>query len=144
MKRLPLIHVLFLIAALYDGVLGLLFLLFPRAPFEWFDGPPPDHYGYLRFSAALLLVFASMFAAIAMDPVRRREQIIYGILLKLSYCGVVVYYWITTDVPTMWKPFVIFDALFLIAFLWAYSVVRAASTITAESVPSLAGEHGQT
>lgn len=142
MKRLPLIHTLFVVAALYDGLLGLLFLLFPRMPFDWFSVAPPNHLGYVRFSAAVLLIFGLMFAAISLDPVRRREQMIYGILLKFSYCGVVIYYWVTTGVPNMWKPFAIFDALFLFAFLWAYAVVRRAPTSTAEAVSAVPGEHG--
>lgn len=133
MKHIPLIKGLFVVAALYDGLLGLLFLLFPRMPFDWFDVMPPNHLGYVRFPAALLLIFGLMFAAIAFAPVRRRELIVYGILLKISYCGVVFYYWVLAGVPDMWKPFAIIDAIFLIAFLWAYAVLPG-SRGTAERI----------
>ena len=85
---------LFGFAAIYDGVLGLAFLIAPAAVLGWFDVPPPNHLGYLRFPACILLIFALMFARIAADPVGRRGEILYGILLKLSYAAVTIGYWV--------------------------------------------------
>jgi hypothetical protein len=64
-----------------------------------------------------------MFMAIAMNPVRNRNLIPYGILLKASYCGVVSFHWLTAGLPGMWKPFYIFDLVFLIAFAWAWAAL---------------------
>jgi len=111
---------LFVVAALYDGLLGLLFLFSSNAAFEWFDVTPPNHPGYVQFSAALLIVFTIMFARIAMNPVANRSLIPYGMLLKVSYCGVVFYYWFSTGIPDMWKSFAIADLVFLALFVWAY------------------------
>lgn len=124
MKHLPLIRDLFVIAALYDGVLGLVFLFAGPAVFAWLDVTPPNHWGYIHFPAALLLVFAIMFAAVAVRPYANRNLIPYGILLKVSYSGLVFYHWAATDVPTMWKPFALLDVLFLVAFVWAYASLR--------------------
>ena len=72
---------------------------------------------------ALLIVFAVMFMAIAVNPVKNRNLISYGILLKLSYCGVVLFHWFTAGLPGMWKPFCVADLIFLLLFAWAWTVL---------------------
>ena len=118
---------LFVVAALYDGVLGLLFLAAPGTPFRLFAVTPPNHLGYVQFPAALLLIFGLMFAAIARDPSANRSLILYGILLKAAYCGVTGWYWISSDIPGMWKPFVVIDLVMGLLFVWAYSVLPSSS-----------------
>ena len=58
MKTPVWIPILFGLAALYDGLLGLLFLLAPGYPFQLFSVVPPNHLGYVQFPAAVLLIFA--------------------------------------------------------------------------------------
>jgi hypothetical protein len=120
MKSAMAISILFWIAAAYDGVLGAAFLVFSGGLFAHFDVPPPNHMAYVQFPAALLLVFALMFAAVALKPTANRNLIPYGILLKVSYCGVAFSYWLTEGIPTMWKPFAIIDVVFAALFCWAY------------------------
>ena len=114
---------LFIVAAIYDGLLGAAFLFAGGRVFDRFGVTPPNHAGYVQFPAALLIVFAIMFAAIARDPFRNRNLIPYGILLKLSYCGVVLFHWFTAGVPDMWKPFCIADLIFLVCFAWALKAI---------------------
>jgi hypothetical protein len=118
------IPLLFILAAVYDGLLGAAFLFASASLFTWFGVTPPNHVGYVQFPAALLIVFAVMFAAIAVNPVRNRNLIPYGVLLKVSYCGVVLFHWLTSGLPGMWKPFCIFDLGFLALFVWAWAVLR--------------------
>ena len=118
---------LFYIAALYDGVLGIAFLFGAKSVFEWFNVTPPNHFGYAQFPGALLIVFALMFLAIARKPAENRNLIPYGILLKVSYCGVVFYHWISAGIPSMWKPFAIVDLVFLLFFALAYRGLGASS-----------------
>ena len=128
MTKKKAIQLLFSVAAIYDGVLGIAFLFTSSALFQWLDVTPPNHLGYVQFSAALLIVFTIMFIAIAMNPVRNRNLIPFGILLKVSYCGVVLFHWLTTGVPGMWKPFCVFDLVFLVFFFWAWAVLRGEKT----------------
>ena len=128
MKTKASIKVLFIVAAVYDGVLGAAFLFASGALFEWFSVTPPNHPGYVQFPAALLIVFAVMYMAIAMNPVRNRNLIPYGILLKVSYCGVVLFHWLTAGIPGMWKPFCLFDLVFLILFIRAWAMLRGEKT----------------
>jgi hypothetical protein len=111
---------LFVVAAFYDGILGLLFLVAAGQVFDWFGVTPPNHFAYVQFPAALLIVFALMFLVIAWNPVQNRNLIPYGILLKVSYCSIAFYHWFSAGIPGMWKPFALFDLIFMILFGWAY------------------------
>jgi hypothetical protein len=117
------ISALFLLAALYDGVLGAAFLAAPGAVFRHWNVTPPNHFAYVQFPAALLLVFALMFVEVARDPRAHRDLIVYGILLKLSYCGLAFWYWFTTDIPGLWKPFAVIDLVTAGLFAWSYAVL---------------------
>jgi len=117
------VSALFYLAALYDGVLGAAFLVAAPALFEWVGVAPPNHFGYVHFPAALLIVFALMFISIARDPVGNRRLILYGILLKVSYCAVAFYHWVAGGIPFIWKPFAIADLVFLVLFVWASMVL---------------------
>ena len=90
---------LFGVAAAYDGLLGIAFLLFP---------------------AALLVIFGLLFLNVAWRPHANRNLIPYGILLKVAYCAVVFGHWFTADIPGMWKPLAFADAAFAVLFVWAY------------------------
>jgi hypothetical protein len=118
-----LIRALFYLAALYDGVLGLAFLLAAGSLYARFQVTPANHPAYVQFPAVLLVVFALMFLAVARNPVGNRNLIPYGMLLKVAYCGVVGLHWLGAGIPDMWKPFAVIDAAFLVLFVWAYRVL---------------------
>ncbi len=124
MKKHGAISALFYVAAAYDGILGVAFLFLAGRVFELFGVTPPNHLGYVQFPAALLIVFGLMFLAVARNPVGNRGLIPYGILLKVSYCGVVFWHWFTAGIPFMWKPFAVLDLLFGILFCVAYAKLR--------------------
>ena len=126
MKTKRAISALFLVAATYDGILGIAFLLLPGSLFEWFNVTPPNHPGYIEFPAMLLVVFAMMFGAIARNPLANRNLIPFGMLLKVSYCTVVIGYWLRGGIPNMWKP-------------WA--VAGLLGTSLASSPPEIPGEN---
>jgi len=126
MKRFMWIRIVFVLAAIYDGVLGLAFAIAPWRVFEMFQVTPPNHWGYVQFPAALLLVFAAMFIAVACDPVRCRNFVPCGIGLKVAYCAVAFAYWLGADIPAMWKPFAVIDLVTIILFAWAYFALAPA------------------
>ncbi|MBI3410046.1 MAG: hypothetical protein HY040_17025 [Planctomycetes bacterium] len=117
---LPTVRWIFLVAALYDFLIGLAFLLFGPQLFETAGVPQPNHWAYIQFGALLLIVFGIMFFAVAFDPVANRNLMPFGLLLKLAYTGLVAYYWATTDCPLLFKPFAIIDAAMFVLFLLAY------------------------
>jgi len=124
MKKNNSIKLLFYLGGWYDGLLGLVFLFFAEGLYQFFGVTPPNHYGYVQFPALLLVVFAVMFFQIAKDPRRNFNLIPYGIALKVSYCSVVLWYWISSPLPNMWKPFAVIDVIFGILFLWSYVSIR--------------------
>jgi hypothetical protein len=119
---LTLIRLLFVIAGLYDLLIGLAFLGFGRQIFEAGGVPQPNTWAYIQFGALMLVNFGIMFLAVAYAPQANRNLIPYGMLLKLAYTGLVVYYAFLQDVPMLFKPFAVIDAtmfvLFSLAYLW--------------------------
>lgn len=126
------IRILFVIAAIYDGLLGGAFLLCGNSVFKWFAVTPPNHAGYVHFPAAVLLIFTVMFLMIAKNPEKNRGLILYGILLKIAYCSVIGGHWLTKGIPDMWKPFCIFDLCFLALFILAQAKLRPTRQAKAE------------
>jgi hypothetical protein len=117
---LPAVRLLFAITGLYDFLIGVAFLLAGPQIFAATGVPQPDHWGYIQFGSFLLGVFGIMFFAVAYDPIANRNLIPYGMLLKLSYTGLVAYYWLTTDCPLLFKPFAIIDGVMFVLFFLAY------------------------
>jgi len=121
MNTMRLIKALFLVAALYDAALGAVFLIAPAWVYRVAEVTPPNHWAYVQFPAALLVIFALMFAAIAANPLENRKLIPYGIMLKAAYCGVTFWYWNAQGIPGLWKPFAVADVVMGFLFLWAFN-----------------------
>jgi hypothetical protein len=122
--RIFFLRLIFALAAIYDFAIGAAFLFQGPRLFDLTNVPAPNHWGYIYFGALLLMVFGLMFLAVTLDPVQHRNLIPFGTLLKASYCGVVGYYWIQTDVPDLFKPFVYADGLMFVVFWLAYWQLR--------------------
>jgi hypothetical protein len=111
----------FAIAGLYDFAIGVVFLSAGASIFEAAGVPAPNHWAYIQFASLLLIVFGMMFFTIAADPIAHRNLIPFGMLLKLSYTGLVAYYWVTAECPMLFKPFAIIDGIMFFLFLLAYT-----------------------
>jgi hypothetical protein len=116
------IRALFIVAGVYDGVLGAAFLIVPAQLFRLFDVIPPNHFGYVKFPALLLLVFAAMFFTMAGNAVKYRSLMPFGMGLKIAYCGTIFSYALTTGIPGMWLPWAWADLAFLVLFVVAWRV----------------------
>lgn len=120
MRPERLISIVFGASAAYDGLLGLVFFLVPGAMYQAFAVTPPNHWAYVRFPAAILVIFGLMFLQVALKPAENRNLIPYGILLKVAYAGTVFAYWFAKGLPDMWKPFAFCDAVFAVLFAWSW------------------------
>jgi hypothetical protein len=89
----------------------------------------PNHWAYVQFPGALLLIFALMFIAIARNPVQKKDLIIYGILLKAAYCSIAFWYWVTRGIPNLWKPFAVIDLVMAALFFWSYRRLAVFSAV---------------
>lgn len=112
---------LFWVAAAYDFIAGGVFLLFGGKMFDRFEIVPPNHMGYVHFSAAVVAIFGVGFYFVALDPLRNRDLIKLGILLKLSYAGTVFYHYFASTMPGLWIPFAWMDLGFAVLFAVALS-----------------------
>ncbi len=111
---------IFWLSAIYDVLIGLAFLVLGDSLFERFQVTPPNHPGYYEFPALLLMIFGVLFARIALDPIANRPLMLFGMALKASYAGLVLYHHFTDGIPGFWIPFALADLGFLVLFLAAY------------------------
>ncbi len=116
----PWIRPFFWIAALYDGLLGIAFLVAHQRIYDALGIPPPNHPAYIQFGAALILAFGLGFALVALDPITNRPIIRLGMLLKISYAGVVLGHWFRGSIPPVWTYFAWADLIFLVIFAAAW------------------------
>jgi hypothetical protein len=114
------IRLIFVIAAVFDFLFVLGILVAGATILQWAGISVPDHWGPIQFGSLLLMIFGLMFAAVAFDPVSQRNLIRYGLLMKLNFCGLVAYYWMTSEVPILFRICAIADAILYVLFLVSY------------------------
>jgi hypothetical protein len=128
MTKFPVARAVLALMAIYDGVLGIAFLIAGPRIFDSFGITHPNHWGYVHFIAALLIIFALMFLAASANPRGNRNLLPYCILLKFAYSGVVAYHWFIADgLPWLWKPFAFIDIGMALILLWLYVVLGRAA-----------------
>lgn len=115
----PWIKALFVIAGVYDIVAGGVLLFASPLVFRVMGSVSPDP-GYIEFPALLVMLFGVMFLFIAASPVARREQIVYGMGLKLAYSGVVFWHQLTGSIAAFFVPLAWADFAFFVLFFLAW------------------------
>jgi hypothetical protein len=114
---------LYLVAALYDLVLGAVFLMFYKPLMETFEIPIPSNPAYLSASAMFIFLFGVLLFLIYLKPEGSRRMVIYSILMKIGYSSVVLYYLVTRGFDFVEWPFLMFAGLdILFALLFAESL----------------------
>ncbi|MHC4415189.1 MAG: hypothetical protein ACYS0G_07895 [Planctomycetota bacterium] len=117
---------LFIIAALYDFILGLAALLFFKPIYNACNVTLPNHDGYVQWGAAVVVIFGVGFWLVAQAPARNRDIIIMGILFKIAYAATVLGHFFGGSIPAMWVPFAWVDLVFLVLFIVALRSLSAA------------------
>ena len=109
---------LFLVAALYDIVLGIIFAVMFTPLYNAFGAALPDNDGYIQLLALLIFIFGVVFFIIHRDPVPYRQFIITGIMMKISFILVVFGHLVfdTIPIPQIYVPLAVIDLLFTIFF----------------------------
>lgn len=127
MKSLLPVRILYLAAAAYDGLLGLMFIVAGPQVFQLAGITPPNHWGYVHFAAAILVLFGYLFLRIALRPVEERNLVLYGIFLKVCYVATVGWHWFHGGVPDLWKWFAGADVVFALLFFWSMVILETAA-----------------
>lgn len=130
--NIGLVKIIFFFAALYDGFIGAMGVLFPNLAFRIFEVVPPNHAGYVQFPAILLLIFGAMFYQVARNPISNRALMLYGAALKIGYSGLIFSYLLTTGIPGMWVPWAWIDLAFFVLFLLSW---RHTGSLTTQVAP---------
>ena len=137
-RRARYYKMLFLVAAVCDIALGLVFIFFYRYPFRWLGVPLPYSTGYVTLSGAFPLVIGVAYYLISRGDLRKnRDLIIVGTLYKLVYSTVAFYHLAAGDLPHL--LFAVFGGVDVVFFtLFAeclYAIRRVSRRAMAESPP---------
>jgi hypothetical protein len=116
---------LFIVAALYDLLLGIAALFFFKPLYNWFDITLPNHDGYVQWGAAVVVIFGIGFWLVAQAPARNRDIIKMGILFKVAYTATVLGHFFLGSVPIVWVPFAWLDVVFCVLFIVALRSLSA-------------------
>jgi len=106
---------LFLVAAIYDIFLGIIFTFFSKIMFNLLkiSDMLPEFGGFISLIGAFLFVIGIAYFLIFLgDLHRNRDLISIGVLYKLAYCAIAFYYFSIGNVPH-----IIFLSLFGVADL---------------------------
>ena len=116
---------LFLIAALYDFILGLVFFVFLPFFFEnIFKIPDPNYPGFYQAAAAFVFVMGVGFYFVYRNLYRNNDIVKLGIVFKLVYAALAFYYVFVQNMPVIFSIFGAIDLIFIaffISYLRAYS-----------------------
>lgn len=115
---------LFMVAAVYDLILGFVFALFYKPIYNGFGVALPNHAGYIQLAAAHIFIFGIGFYLVAQNPQRNRSVITLGILMKLAFVGVAFGHLIADTIPVFYVPFAALDLIFLVLFLIANGAAK--------------------
>jgi formate/nitrite transporter FocA (FNT family) len=111
---------LFLTAAIYDTVLGVIFTFFYRYPFRWLNIPLPSSGAYVTLIGAFLFVIGVGYVLVYRRDLKANfDLIVVGTLYKVAYSGVAFYQLAVGDIPHVLFAllFGVVDALFAVLFL---------------------------
>ena len=122
------IKTVFLVAALYDIILGIVFGLFFKPVYTCFGAELPNHAGYIQLAAAYILVFGIGFFFVYKDPVRNQAIITLGVLMKLGFVVVVLGHLLIDTIPPFYIPFALLDIVFLLLFMYTLTAVKKLAT----------------
>jgi hypothetical protein len=120
---------LFLIAAVYDVLLGITFTFFPVRAFDVLGirEKLPAFGGYLTLLGVFVLVIGVAYFLISRGDLQRNmDLILIGTLYKLAYSATAFYYWLAGGLPhiAFAALFGVADAVFFILMVECYAFLK--------------------
>ncbi|MFH1134384.1 MAG: hypothetical protein V1735_07915 [Nanoarchaeota archaeon] len=114
----PFFRGLFLVAAIYDLLLGLAFFLFYEPVYVFFHITVPPYPMYLQMAAAFVIAMGVGYYFIYRNLYRNIDLVKLGIVYKLVYSGLTSYFYFSNLANVTFFWFAIIDATFLALFVW--------------------------
>jgi hypothetical protein len=125
---------LFLIASLYDVILGIVFFFFFGPVFRGLNVPLPENTSYLHLSAGFVFVQGVGYWLVYRNMLRNVDLVAVGALYKAIYTLVAVYYWAIGQLPhAVFAWFAVFDFLFMLGFIRFLMLARPAPEAKAQA-----------
>ena len=107
---------IFLVAALYDLILGILFLFFYESIFNYFNITLPVYPMYLQMSAAFVIAMGVGYYFVYLNMYRNADLVKLGITYKISYAGLAIYFYFVSLANVVFFWLALVDVIFLILF----------------------------
>ncbi len=116
---------LFLIAALYDFILGSVFFIFTDFIFDHIlKIPLPTYPAFYQASAAFVFVMGIGFYFVYLNIYRNIDIVKVGIAFKLFYTGLAFYYVFIENMPWTFSIFGFLDLIFIVLFVFFLRAFR--------------------
>jgi hypothetical protein len=116
----------FLVAALYDLVLGAAFFALYGPLFETLDIPLPNNISYIHLTAAFVFVQGLGYWFVSQDPAANRGIVKLGVAYKCAFSALGFYYLAIGELlHPIFLVFSVLDLLFLIGFVLFLRAVPA-------------------
>jgi len=109
---------LFLVAALYDLILGAVFVVAGESILTAIGMTLPPHIAYIQLAAVFIFVQGLSYWFVYRDPFANLGIVRVGVAYKAAYSGLVLYYLVIGRLPSaFFIPWAIVDLLFLVGFV---------------------------
>ena len=110
---------LFLIAALYDFILGFVFFVFMGFIFDHIlNISLPTYPAFYQVAAAFIFVMGIGFYFVYLNMYRNIDIVKVGIAFKLFYTGLAFYYVFVENMPWIFSVFGFLDLIFIVFFVF--------------------------
>ena len=117
----------FLVAALYDLLLGVVFLVFGEQILDAIGMVLPPHIAYIQLAAVFILVQGLSYGFVYRDPPGNLGLVRVGVIYKVAYAGLALWYLIIGQLPSgFFLPWALIDVAFLIGFVLFLRAVAGA------------------
>lgn len=108
----------FLVAALYDLILGFVFFVFYQKIYAMYGITLNDSPAYLQLSAAFVFVQGLLYYFVYTNLKRNIDIVKVGVAYKIVYAAVAFFYWASGGLPhQMFAIFGFFDVIFTVLFV---------------------------
>ena len=120
---------LFLVAALYDFILGFAFFMALPSFFEnIFKIPAPNYPAFFQAAAAFIIIMGIGFYFVYLNLYRNIDIVKLGIVFKLVYTAVAFYYVFIENMPWIFSLFGFLDLIFIVFFVFFLRAVKKERT----------------
>lgn len=114
----------FLVAAIYDFVLGFGFLFLYKPIYSYFNIAMPVYPMYLQLASAFVIAMGVGYYFVYRNLYRNIDLVKLGIVYKFVYSGFAIYFFMLGAAHILFLWFGVFDVIFLVLFFYFLSYAK--------------------